>query len=172
MWKCQFDKNLEPHATESYSTSPHTPHATAESSGRQPPVLFCRLACSGHASKIGKAPVLPPAPAVEPPTQPVPVIVTSPTQIRPQKWIVLRRPKSMPQVHQFLGSMLQKGLEQQRFHLDLTRAFPSCNIPLEKLGHQEMKDFSTKICLIIHWYIRQLPWYMAVQNGSHKACSN
>ena len=40
-----------------------------------------------------------------------------------------------------LGSMLQKGTQQQNFLLDLTQAFRTCNIPLNKLGHEVLKAF-------------------------------
>ena len=46
--------------------------------------------------------------------------------------------------------MLQKGAALQEFQKDITRAFSSTNVPLEKLGHVEMKEFFAK-------YVAQYP---------------
>ena len=52
--------------------------------------------------------------------------------------------KRKQRVPPFLGEMLQKGAALQEFQKDITRAFSSRNVPLEKLGHVEMKEFFAK----------------------------
>ena len=43
-----------------------------------------------------------------------------------------------------LEAMLEKGAALQEFQMELTRMFSATNIPLEKLGHPEMKEFFAK----------------------------
>ena len=83
----------------------------------------------GHASKVACS-----VPAMEPPPQLVPTIVvnvTTPEKAPEVDCCSLPLNKKHASSASVLGSILQKRLEQQHFHLDLTRAFMSCNIPLK-----------------------------------------
>ena len=89
----------------------------------------------GHAAKVAKVPVQPPAPTPEPVCSQPPTIVVYVTT--PDKADVANYSpppkKQKTSGASVLESMLHKGMEEQTFHRDLATAFTTCNIPLEKL---------------------------------------
>ena len=113
---------------------------------KQPDGLYARKPGT-HARKAAVCPVVPPQKAEATPQQPPTIIVNVPA---PQP-----EPAPAPQKKAATGSsvlekMLQKGSRTARVEKDITRAFSSLNVPLEKLGHVEMKEFFAK-------YLAQYP---------------
>ena len=100
-----------------------------------------------HARKAALCPVVPPQAREATPQQPPTIIVNVPA---PQPEPAPAPQKKAATGSSVLGVMLQKGAALQEFQKDITRAFSSTNVPLEKLGHVEMKEFFAK-------YLAQYP---------------
>ena len=99
-----------------------------------------------HATKAAAALAKPPpAPPAQPETQAQPTIivnVTTPTK----HGETLSPPAKKMKVDQSgsVVSMLNRGTAEQQFHKDITTAFTSVNIPLEKIGKPPLKNFLNK----------------------------
>ena len=104
-----------------------------------------------HARKAALQPA--PAPELEQgqqPPQPPTIVVNVPQQQLSEassSTTNKQKPKSAASV---LEAMLEKGAALQEFQMDTTQTFSGTNIPPEKLGHPEMKEFFAK-------YLAQYP---------------
>ena len=95
-----------------------------------------------HARKAAVCPVVPPQ-AAEATTQQPPTIFANIPAPQPEPAPI--PPKKAATGSSVLEEMLQEGAALQEFQKGITRPFSSTNVPLEKLGHVEMKEFFCQI---------------------------